>query len=33
MNLKKIAMGIALSLAAIYLVNKVPAIKSIVGGV
>lgn len=31
-NVKKIAVGLAIALAAIYIVNKVPAVKRIVGG-
>lgn len=31
-NAKKIAVGLAIALAAIYLSNKVPAIKKLVGG-
>ncbi len=31
-HIKKIAIGLALGLAAIYLANKVPAIKKVVGG-
>ncbi len=31
-HVKKIAIGLAISLAAIFLVNRVPALKKIVGG-
>lgn len=32
-NAKKIAMGLGIALLAIYIANKVPAVKKLVGGV